>query len=186
MTLSNQMKKELLKLVREEIRGHFEGTPNAIYEKLKMSPELQETNGIFVTLKKSGNLRGCIGNIVAERPFVESIKSNAIQSAFHDPRFPPLGNNELENLDIEISILTKPEPVSDYHDIRIGIDGVILQKGYNGAVFLPQVAPEQGWDLETTLTHLSMKAGMSPGEFKNDSCTFQVFQAIYFSESEIE
>jgi len=90
---------------------------------------------------------------------------------------------ECNDITIEISALTPPTPVACAADIRIGIDGVVLSKNSNSAVFLPQVAPEQGWDLETTLSHLSMKAGL-PENAWQDGATFLTFQADVFGENE--
>jgi uncharacterized protein (TIGR00296 family) len=93
----------------------------------------------------------------------------------------PVTLAECNDITIEISALTAPEPVSSSADIRIGIDGIVLQKSSQSAVFLPQVAPEQGWDLETTLAHLSMKAGL-PADAWKEGATFLTFQADVFGE----
>jgi AmmeMemoRadiSam system protein A len=103
-------------------------------------------------------------------------------AAFHDHRFMPLTEGELDRIDIEISILSELTEVNDYQDIIIGTDGILLKQGMRQAVFLPQVAPEQGWDLETTLRHLSRKAGLPPNAFKDPETSFEVFQADVFSE----
>ena len=145
------------------------------------TPAMQEVMGAFVTLHKHGQLRGCIGEIFPRRPLMEAVADQAVNAAFKDPRFPKLREDELELIDLEISALTAPRTVAGYRDIELGKHGIVLYKGGRSAVFLPQVAPEQGWDLETTLTHLSMKAGLGPDDWKN-GCEFQVFEAIVFSE----
>lgn len=147
------------------------------------SPILQEPRGVFVTLKKKGDLRGCIGSMIPDRPLGELIGLMALKAALEDPRFPQVSLKEVPDLEIEISVLTPMKPVSGPNDIVIGRDGVLLQKGGRSAVFLPQVAPEQGWNRDEMLRHLSMKAGLLPNDWK-EGATFQTFQAIVFSESE--
>ncbi len=137
----------------------------------------------FVTLKKNGRLRGCIGDIFPRQPLYKSVLTNAVNAAFADRRFEPLQKDELAATTIEISALTKPKPVPSYRDIRIGIDGVVLNKAGRSAVFLPQVAAEQGWNLEQTLTQLSLKAGLGKDDWR-EGASFLVFQADVFCESE--
>ena len=123
-------------------------------------PRLAEPGACFVTLKEGGDLRGCIGNIEAFEPLGENLIRNAINASQSDPRFPPLEPEELRETVIEVSILTLPEPIADPLKFELGVDGIILRQGGRGAVFLPQVAPEQGWDQRTTLEYLSRKAGL--------------------------
>jgi AmmeMemoRadiSam system protein A len=155
-------------------RGHFtQDAPKSTL--LKM--------GAFVTLndKTTGALRGCIGEILPMRPLVEAVAERAVDSALHDPRFMPVEESELGNLRVEVSALTPPKPVASWHDIVLGRDGMTLEKGNAFAVFLPQVAPEQGWDLPTTLTYLSQKAGLPSNAWRNGA-TFETFQAEVFHE----
>ena len=139
--------------------------------------------GAFVTLddKSTGALRGCIGEILPIRPLVEAVAVRAADSAIHDPRFPPVSECELSGLRVEVSALTPPKRVASWRDIVLGRDGMTLEKGDHFAVFLPQVAPEQGWDLPTTLTHLSMKAGLDADAWR-EGATFETFQAEVFHE----
>ncbi|MBN2704801.1 MAG: AmmeMemoRadiSam system protein B [Pontiellaceae bacterium] len=146
-----------------------------------VTPAMKGVMGAFVTLHKHGQLRGCIGEIFPRRSLLEAVKEQAVNSAFHDPRFPRLREEELGEIDIEISALTAPHAVDSYEEIEIGRHGVVLYKGAHSAVFLPQVAPEQGWGLAETLTHLSMKAGLAPDAWHSD-CEFHVFEAIVFGE----
>ena len=183
--------KLLLALAREAIESSLGLVSTEVYDSIKKStsPLYQEKRGLFVTLKirdgeNSLSLRGCIGNLVGIAPVAESVASLAREAAFHDPRFLPVRLDELSDLVIEISLLTSPKRISSYEQIRIGIDGVILSKEYNRAVFLPQVAPEQGWNREEMLEHLSMKAGLSPSAWMDDRCELEVFQAEVFSEDE--
>ena len=134
-----------------------------------------------VTLHKDGQLRGCIGEIVPRRELHEVVAEQAVSAAFHDPRFPSLRAEELDHVELEISALTPPQEVNSYKDIVIGTHGVVLIKERHSAVFLPQVAPEQGWGLEETLSHLAQKAGLDSNEWES-GCDFMVFEAIVFSE----
>jgi AmmeMemoRadiSam system protein A len=172
----------LLNLARKKIASNLTGEHPPLPADL--DAEFMQVRSCFVTLHSAnGALRGCIGNIEPFQPLVENIISNAKNAAFRDPRFPPVASiDELESLIIEISILTVPVSIPSYQDFIVGKHGIILQKGGRNSVFLPQVAPEQGWDAETTLTHLAMKAGLSSDAWKDDDCEFRVFEAIYFKE----
>ncbi len=139
--------------------------------------------GAFVTLndKTTGALRGCIGEIMPMRPLVEAVAARAVDSALGDPRFSPVSERELSNLRVEVSALTPPKAVASWRDIVLGRDGMTLEKNGCFAVFLPQVAPEQGWDLPTTLSYLSQKAGLSPDAWRSGA-KFETFQAEVFHE----
>ena len=139
--------------------------------------------GAFVTLndKATGALRGCIGEILPMRPLAEAVAARAVDSALRAPRFSPVSERELGNLRVEVSALTPPKPVASWRDIVLGRDGMTLEKGSAFAVFLPQVAPEQGWDLPTTLSYLSQKAGLSADAWR-EGAKFETFQAEVFHE----
>ena len=143
----------------------------------------REKRGAFVTLtrKADGSLRGCIGEILPMRPLVEAVTARAADSALEDPRFEPVTPDELPGLRVEVSALTPPAPVASWRDIVLGRDGMTLEKNRRFAVFLPQVAPEQGWDLATTLAHLSLKAGL-PADAWRSGATFETFRAEVFHE----
>ena len=115
------------------------------------------------------------------RPLVDAVAARAVDSALHDPRFMPVTERELGGLRVEVSALTQPRPVASWRDIVLGRDGMTLEKGGSFAVFLPQVAPEQGWDLETTLSYLSKKAGL-PADAWRSGAKFETFQAEVFHE----
>ena len=131
--------------------------------------------------RASGALRGCIGEILPRRSLVEAVAARAVDSALHDPRFPPVEERELDGLRVEVSALTPPKRVASWSDIVLGRDGMTLEKDGRFAVFLPQVAPEQGWDLPTTLSYLSQKAGL-PADAWREGATFETFQAEVFHE----
>ncbi|HNX35237.1 MAG TPA: AmmeMemoRadiSam system protein B [Kiritimatiellia bacterium] len=142
---------------------------------------MKAVRGGFVTLHKQGELRGCIGEIVPRREVWKVVREQALNAAFHDPRFPPLAPDELDAIDIEISMLTPPKPVASWKEIVVGRHGMVLSKGGRSAVFLPQVAPEQGWGIEETLTHLAMKAGLPPDAWRSGA-DFLVFEAQVIRE----
>ena len=139
--------------------------------------------GAFVTLndKITGALRGCIGEILPMRPLVEAVAERAVDAALRDPRFSPVQERELSSLRVEVSALTPPKRITSWRAIVLGRDGMTLEKNGRFAVFLPQVAPEQGWDLPTTLSCLSQKAGLASDAWR-DGATFETFQAEVFHE----
>ena len=175
----NNQQKELLQGVRGYLEFKLRGQK---HPELSNDPFYEKELGLFVTLHMHGALRGCIGYIQGFKPLKNALFEMADAAAFQDPRFLPLIESELDDIDIEISILSELTEIADFHDIVIGVDGILLKHGYKQAVFLPQVAPEQGWDLDTTLKHLSRKAGLLPNAYKDPKTTFEVFQADDFSE----
>jgi len=172
----------LLKLARAAI-GEAVGVAQdvSLQDMLEANPWLEEDGAVFVTLTIDGNLRGCIGSLVAHRKLYEDIIYNARSAALNDPRFKPLSKEEFELIKIEVSILSKPEPlIYDNIDslkarLRVGIDGVVLKSGSNQATFLPQVW-EQLPTFELFFSHLCQKAGMQSNclEHHPDILTYQV------------
>ena len=182
-TLSPTDKKALLAFARETITGYL--TTQTVPLPRGFGPAALETRGVFVTLKKRGNLRGCIGRMTPDRPLANLVGAMALQAAFEDPRFAPVTLKELPDLEIEISVLTPMQPVSGPGAIVVGRDGVLLNKRGRSAVFLPQVAPEQGWGRDEMLDHLAMKAGL-PTEAWKEGSQFSTFQALVFGEADSE
>lgn len=185
-TLSADDKKKLLGFARRAIRTKLDTgrspTPKTYSD--EATDGMKQIMGAFVTLHSpDGNLRGCIGEIEPNRPLYEAVTQRACDSAFRDPRFFPLKESEFDSLTIEISALTPSRPINDWHKIELGKHGMTVTKNGRSAVFLPQVAPEQGWTLEETLSHLCVKAGLQPDDFRSGA-TFTVFEAIVFSEDE--
>lgn len=146
---------------------------------LTPGPTLLQKRGAFVTLTQNGQLRGCIGYIEGIKPLLEAVAENAASAAVGDPRFPPVTPAEIPGLELEISALSPLWDVQGPEDIVIGTHGILLDMNGRRSVFLPQVAPEQGWDLETTLTHLALKAGLAPDAWRQDA-RFHVFTAEVF------
>jgi hypothetical protein len=183
--LSNEDKKQLLALARKSLSYYLENKQMMDTSKLdvKLSKAATEMRAAFITLNINSRLRGCIGDLVPREPLYKTVIRNAVNAGFYDRRFMPLEKSEYDKITIEISALTPPTPVASPDEIRLGIDGIILRKNGRSAVFLPQVAPEQGWNLEQTLSHLSLKAGLPQDAWKNNAHFF-VFQAEVFSEHE--
>ena len=187
--ISAESGRALLKLARqtisEQLGGKTENDPS-LSEKLN-AMELQDICGTFVTLTKNKQLRGCIGNLLPSEPIPEGVRNNAINAAFNDHRFSPLTKEELDEIEIEISILTKPEPLSFsgakdlLSKIRPNVDGVILKKAYRSATFLPQVW-EQLPDKKSFLSHLSQKAGLPKDAWKDPDIEVMTYQVQYFEE----
>jgi len=194
--LMKEDKKQLLDLARKTIVFSLQNQriPEASELSVTISDAMKVPRAAFVTLKKVPDpnkvpgpckpvLRGCIGDIFPRRPLYKSVIGNAINAAVNDRRFRPVTIAECNDITIEISALTSPKPVASPDQIRIGIDGVVLSKNGRSAVYLPQVAPEQGWDVEQTLTNLSLKAKLPKNAWK-EGASFLVFQAVVFGEEE--
>ncbi len=185
--LTEEEGKHLLSVARKAIQ-------EALFEKKEKepfgsftSPRYSEKRGTFVTLTIDGALRGCIGHITPQETVLEGVRVNATNAAFRDPRFRPLSRNEFARVKIEVSILTEPKPLvySDANDLilqlRSGIDGVIIKKGFNQATFLPQVW-EQLPGKKSFLSHLCMKAGLDGDTWANEKIDVYVYQVQAFEE----
>ena len=181
----------LVKLARntilKELAGKSTDTKSDISALVIQDESFQSHFGTFVTLKIQGQLRGCIGNLTPKESVLEGVKRNAVNAAFHDPRFSALTSAELDRTDIEVSILTEPLPLA-YRDsqdliqkLRVNVDGVIIRKGHASATFLPQV-----WEQlplpETFLDHLCMKAGLPSDTWKSSELEVLTYQVQYFEE----
>lgn len=145
-------------------------------------PDILLPRGAFVSLHLAGDLRGCIGSISPRESLVRTVAHCAAAAAFEDPRFPPLTPSELPGVDIEISILTQPVPVTDPGQIEIGRHGLIIGSGPRRGLLLPQVAVEQGWDVATFLRQCCRKAGL-PDDAWQRGAEIEAFSAEVFSES---
>ncbi|MCK4809457.1 MAG: AmmeMemoRadiSam system protein B [Candidatus Omnitrophica bacterium] len=150
------------------------------------SKELKEERGAFVTLKKGGALRGCIGRIVSDTPLYKVISKLAVDSAVNDPRFKPLSFEELKEVEIEISVLSPFEKINKLEEIEVGKHGLIIQKGFSSGLLLPQVPVEYNWDRTTFLEHLCSKAGLPQTAYKDEDAVIHKFIALVFSEDEFK
>ena len=175
----------LLRLARGSLTHVLENRemPTAEQLDVEITPAMKRVSGAFVTLHKNGKLRGCIGEVLPYRQLYKAVMVQAVNAGLNDRRFERVESSELDDIDVEISVLTPPRPVASASEIVIGTHGVILKKAGRTALFLPQVATEQGWDLETTLTHLTQKAGL-PDDAWREGALLDVFEAIVFGEKE--
>lgn len=162
---------------------------NVIIKKLTQEPYItpndeafQEERGIFVTLLKDGDLRGCIGYIRPYKNILESIHDMALAAAFEDPRFPPLQEQELPRIKIEISILSPMTELKDTEAIKIGTHGLYLQHPFGSGLLLPQVAEDWGWDKKEFLKEICHKAGLPQGSYLDSAARLFSFDAEIFSE----
>ena len=144
-----------------------------------VSEKLQQPFGAFVTLKKNGGLRGCIGNIVGDQPIRETVISMARAAAFNDPRFPPVSEAELAALHIEISILS-PLEICAADEVVPGRHGLLVRNGPYSGLLLPQVALEHGWDRITFLAQTCRKAGLPANAWQQPDTQIFCFQAAVF------
>jgi AmmeMemoRadiSam system protein A len=175
-------KKELLQLARKTIENYL--TKGKKEYPQTDNPKFSEKRGVFVTLHKKGDLRGCIGNPLPTKPLLEAVVDNAISSSSEDYRFPPVTVEELDDIDIEISVLTVPQKVKSYKDVVVGRDGIIISKSFMRGLFLPQVPVEQEWDLEQYISWGCQKAGLPADEWKR-GVEIETFQGIVFGEKEL-
>ena len=181
--LNQNERENLLKLARFTLKYYFNhGHPPAVEEiPIKVSPVLKEKKGAFVTLKKHGELRGCIGFIRPIFPLYKTVMQASLQAAFADPRFLPLRQEELKEIDIEISVLGPIIPVKKVEEIRIGRDGLIIKKDGQQGLLLPQVATEFNLDRLKFLELTCKKAGLSPSAWKKGASIYR-FTAEVFGE----
>ena len=179
--LNKEQKNKLLEIARSSIET-FLKTGKKLEVKVA-DPVLSQKMGAFVTLHKHGQLRGCIGNMVGEGPLYLTVRDMAVEAATGDPRFAPVTAEELKDIDLEISALSPLEKVDSADRVQMGKHGVVIKKGFNSGVFLPQVATETGWTKEEFLSHLcAQKAGLEPNAWKDKSTQIYVFTAEVFSE----
>jgi len=179
--LSKAEENELLTIARNSIES-FVRTGKA-RDITTQDEKLKVIQGAFVTITRHGALRGCIGNIIGQEPLYETVRDMAVAAASQDPRFPPLTVAELKDIDLEISVLSKPRRIKDASQIQLGKHGVIVSKDGHQGVFLPQVAPETGWSKKEFLSQLcSQKAGLPPDAWKDPDTELYIFTADVFSE----
>jgi len=183
--MKTEHQKLLLQIARNAISKGLVGEQATAFE--NVPDELMKERASFVTLELGGRLRGCIGMLEACRPLAEDVAQNAHAAAFEDPRFPPLSREEFDSLDIHISVLSPPEEISFSSEadllaqIRPGVDGLILQEGYQRGTFLPSVWEELPGK-EEFLGHLKLKAGL-PNTYWSDTLLVFRYTAEYFGDS---
>jgi len=180
MELTNDEKELLLKSARQSILNAF-GEVDKPGINYTAYPLLKQKMGAFVTIRIEGELRGCIGYIVALRPLFETVCEMAQSAAFNDPRFERLTREEFDKINIEISVLSSFEPIESYDDIEVGKHGLLLDEG-GRAVLLPQVATENNFTRDEFLSALCRKAGLYGEYWKERTLRIKVFTAAVFCE----
>jgi AmmeMemoRadiSam system protein A len=181
--LSGETRRQLLALARATLDAHFRGEPTP-----RLASDRAETFGqaraLFITLRRNGELRGCIGTLAPDGDLARAVPRYALKTAFEDPRFLGLTADELPACTIEISVLTAPRPVEDPEEIVTGRDGLIIEAGGRRGLLLPQVATEWGFDREAFLVEVSRKAGLPPDAWRRPGARLWSFQAEVFAEGE--
>lgn len=177
MSLTDKEKDLLRKLAHDTIEARLF---NKKIPPVEIPENLKQYQGAFVTIKKKGELRGCIGYIKGYLPLHETIEKMAVQAAFHDPRFDPLRKDEFKDIELEISVLTPLKKINNIEEIEVGVHGIYIEKGFNSGLLLPQVATEYGWDRKTFLEHTCYKAGISKDAYKEKDTDIYIFSADIF------
>jgi AmmeMemoRadiSam system protein A len=174
----------LLQWVRTAMEAAVRGEARTDIPQTELTEPLRAPHGVFVTLRKQGELRGCIGKMDFERPLWTNALEAAIASALDDPRFSPVQRDELGKITVEISILNPPEDLPRPEMFDVLQQGIIVQKGWRHALLLPKVAQEQGWDATKTLEVVCEKAGLPADAWRDRSARLQVFTAFDFGEGD--
>jgi AmmeMemoRadiSam system protein B/AmmeMemoRadiSam system protein A len=176
--LTEEEKKTLHQIAKTVIENKAKG--KAVPDFKVESTTLKENRGAFVTIQKRGQLRGCIGYIEGHGPLYKTIEEMAEAAAFRDPRFSPVKEKELPELDIEISVLTPLRKITNMNEIEVGKHGIYIKKGWFSGLLLPQVATEYGWDRQTFLDHTCQKAGLPSNAWKEKDTEIYIFSADIF------
>ncbi len=174
----------LIKVARDTLETYVKKRelPDIDSGKYTFTQKLKEKRGVFVTLNKNGNLRGCIGHILPRESLCNAVMDNTVNSSTKDMRFAPVSKDELSEIDIDISVLSPIKKISGPEQFIPGLHGIIIRMGGMSAVFLPQVATEQGWDKDETLNHLCRKARLPVYAWKDEGMEFFIFTAQVFHE----
>ncbi len=176
--LTPEEREELLRIARRATVAYV--VEGRMPEEAPVHPKLSAPGAAFVTFRSGSRLRGCIGYTEPHSPLYRIVQECAVAAATEDPRFPRVTPEEVGDLRIEISVLTPLLPVRP-EDVRVGVHGLMISKGANRGLLLPQVAVEQGWDRQTLLSQVCVKAGLPPDAWKKDAELFS-FTAEVFSE----
>ena len=178
--LSEDDRKKMLRAARNAVTDCVQN--NDVIPSIELKEMNYEPMGVFVTLRKKGELRGCIGYVEGIKPLDEAISEMSEAAATRDPRFPPLSESELQDVEIEISLLSPPEKIDSPDSIEIGKHGLIVKQGIRKGLLLPQVATENNWDRQTLLEHTCLKANLLSNAYLSDETEIYVFTAEVFEE----
>lgn len=179
--LSKESKDKLFEVAKKTVKSVVTGK-DSLYKVNVVPKELSDEYAVFVTLKKNGKLRGCMGHTIAENTLMMAVEESARLACSKDPRFSPVTEEVLDDLEYEVTILSRMKRVLDYDEITPGEDGIVLRLGYNSGLFLPQVASEQGWDRQTLLEQIGRKAGLSTDAYKDPRAEIYIFKGMVIEE----
>jgi len=182
--LTVEQKMVLLAIARESVRAAADGKPLPTFK--VDDPMLQERWGVFVTLTRDGELRGCLGEFVGREPLYEAVAERARASSLEDPRFPSVVPAEVDDLHIEISVLRPLKKIESVDEIEVGRHGLYISRGYFRGTLLPQVASERNWNRETFLRHTCVKAGLRPDAWEDPDTEIFTYEADVFGEGDLE
>ena len=174
MTLGPVERAALLGVARAAIRARLGVSPTP---ELPAAGPLADPAGAFVTLRVKGELRGCVGTFTPYGSLAATVARMAAAAATEDPRFPPLHPDELDDLDMQVSVLEPRRRMRDPSEIDLGRDGVVVQLGWHRGALLPSVAVEEGYDAHTFLERTCLKAGLPPGAWRDPQATVELFAA---------
>ena len=177
--LTANEQKELLKIARDTIVSYV--TSGKLSPVETLSGGLNLESGCFVTIKQKGELRGCIGNFVSDKPLHKLVQEMAVSAATRDPRFYPMKAHDLDDFELDISVLSPLEKASSVEEIQVGTHGIYIVKGSYRGVLLPQVATEYGWTRDEFLRHTCIKAGLPENAWQGE-CDIFIFSALVFGE----
>jgi len=180
--LSPEDQNALMELAHKTLEAHFKG------QEITLPSDNDERNlseyGVFVTLKKKGELRGCIGHITPMGNLYQEVHDCTLLAAFSDSRFPPLEKSELADISMEISLLSSMEPLNDLNEMELGVDGILVSLGNARGILLPQVAIEQPMSREEFVSIASKKAGLGATGWKTPGVQLSRFRVLIISESQ--
>jgi uncharacterized protein len=177
--LSTTDRSALLGIARGAILAHLGGTPAPA---MPGAGPLAAPAGAFVTVSVRGELRGCIGTLRGADPLARTVARMAVAAATEDPRFPPLAPADVPELGVSVSVLGEPRRLSEPRAVRVGTDGLLVRRGFHRGVLLPKVAVREGWDAETFLKHVCLKAGLPARAWQEPDTELEAFEADEFGE----
>lgn len=183
-SLTDEQKKQLIGYARQTVEIYVTSKTKPNFE--VTDKQFLEKGAVFVTLKKAGQLRGCIGHTEPHFPLWECVREMAVAACSQDPRFPPVRPDELDELEYEITVLTPMQKVDSVEDIKVGRDGLMMEKGFNRGLLLPQVPVEWGWNRDQFLDHTAQKAGLPASAWRDGSVTIYSFEGLVFDEKSLE
>lgn len=180
---TEEQKRALVRIARDAVVRATGGVTDRGVD-VAEAGEFPEASGAFVTLKRGGRLRGCIGTLECRRALDQEVARVAVSAAREDPRFEPLRAAELDDLEVEVSVLGSLERIDpfDEHAFEIGRHGLVVEQGFRRGLLLPQVATEWGWDRETFLAQTCLKAGLPPDAWRKGATVYRFTGEVFGSQ----